>query len=126
MPEVPTMPVGQLIWIALIFLFGTFFMALSKALSSWMQERWFKVRKPNPNGDGGVTHQQAEAMIKTLTDNGSKLEKGLEAINKSQEETAKVILATDEDGVHKVHNKPSVERTIRSIWDKVKNIGGAT
>ena len=104
------------IWFAIVFVAGSFFVALSKALTNWMQDRWFKPkRKPNGNGNGGMTHEQAEAMIKALNDNGTKLENGLMAINRGQERMSDVILETDEDGVHKVHNKPSIERLIKRL-----------
>ena len=124
MPEMPSMPMQQLILtvlvVVIIFFIGVFFTALSKAWSEWMGINWFKTkRKPNGNGNGGMTHEQAETMIRALNDNGTKLDKGLEAIIKTQGEIAKVVLATDEDSVPKIHNKPSIERMIKRIFAKV-------
>ena len=128
MPEMPSMPMQQLILtvlvVVIIFFIGVFFTALSKAWSEWMGINWFKTkRKSNGNGNGGMTHEQAEVMIKVLNDNGTKLDKGLTAILSSQEQMSKIILATDEDSVPKVHNKPSIERMIKRVYAKVTGGG---
>lgn len=132
MPSMPTIGVQQIIWgglvLVVVFLFGAFCLAAFKHVSGLIGEKLFKSkRKPNGNGNGngngGMTHEQAEVMIQALKDNGDKLDKGLESINKSQREMAgevgdmhEIITETDKDNFHKIR---VMEKKVREVWDRI-------
>ena len=128
MPEMPSMPMQQLIWMGIVavvvFVGGAFLLALSRHLQAWMDDRWFKKRrKPNGNGNGGMTHEQAEDLIKAVKENGTSnnsvlksIESKLGGLVAQTSDIHTIVTEEDKDGFPKMK---VMEKKVREIWNKV-------
>ena len=106
------------------FVFALFAYAIMQAGAKWLQQKMFGKKYDNGNGvvnhysNGGMTKAQGEELIDLIKESNKNLE-CIPAIASDARETRRIVSATDEDGVPKIHNKPSVERVIKKIWAKV-------
>ncbi len=111
------------------YVVGSFVLALIGVIiialvTTWVIRKAFPPKTcPNGNGnnkDNGKVEQKLDALIKVGTDNGKVLVENGGHLTKM----ADILTERDQDGVPKVHNKPSVEKIIRDTWAKVKNLTG--
>lgn len=94
--------------------------SIMQAGSRWLQAKLFGKKNGSgmSSGNNGRHEAQMDELIE-LTKSGNKALKCLPDIAANSKKTREIVAATDEDGVPRVHNKPSVERVIKKIWAKV-------